>query len=88
MESNFEKAADQVLHTPEGQRLLGKKDVLGRIAASPDGQRVKAMMEQDGKLAKAMETGDTAALRDAISGILKTEEGARLAAQLGGLMKK
>ena len=46
------------------------------------------MLEQNAAVSSAMESGNMQALSQAISGILKTEEGARLAAQLSSIMQK
>jgi hypothetical protein len=67
--------------------LLAKKEVLEQLATSSDGQKVKSMIDPDGALQSAYQRGDIAAMQRAVEGILNTEEGARLAKQLGDIMK-
>ncbi len=84
---NWANKAQEYLNTEKGKKLMGKKDDIARIADSPDGQRVKNMLEKNGGLDRAIESGDTAAVQAAIRNILNTKEGARLAQQLKDLMK-
>jgi len=88
MNLEWDNTAESLLKSQQGQLLMNHKETIGRIAASGDGQKVKAMMEGNKDIEAAMTSGDVQALGRALSGILKTEEGARLAAQLGGLMQK
>ena len=67
--------------------LSSKKDELEKLANSAEGQKVKAMMDPDGSIQAAYEKGDMESVRRAVTGILKTEEGARLAKQLSDLFK-
>jgi hypothetical protein len=88
MALDLNKMSDDFLKTPVGAKLAGKKDELGRLIASPVGQKVKEMLSGDEKnVMAAIENGDTAALQKTLSGILKTEEGSRLAEQLLKLME-
>jgi len=88
MKNSWDNATEAMLNTEAGQQLLKNKKAISEIAASGDGQRVKSMLEQNAAVSSAMESGNMQALSQAISGILKTEEGARLAAQLSSIMHK
>ena len=88
MKQEWENKAETLLNSQQAQQLLKQKDAIGQIASSGDGQKVKAMMEGNSAVSDALAAGDMNALRSALTGILKTEEGARLAAQLGNLMQK
>ena len=87
MENRLNLNAEALLNTKEGQNLLKNKGAITQLASSAEGQKVKAMMEGNAAVSAAMAAGDVQALGKAISGILQTEEGARLAAQLGSLMQ-
>ena len=83
---DFKKVADEFLNSPAGSKL--KKDELGKLMGSEDGQKIKKMLESDGTdLMGAVRKGDMDTLKNALSGILKTEEGARLAEQITKMMK-
>ena len=61
---------------------------LNALGASADGQKVKALLGDERKLAEAVRTGDTAALKGAMETVLRSEEGRRLLQQLSALMGK
>ncbi len=86
MKQNQARNLDQ-LTAMAGEAMGQNKETLSAIAASQDGAKVKAMMEGDPAIANALQTGDTEALRQAVTGILQTKEGARLAQQLGSMLK-
>ena len=68
-------------------RRRGKTEGIRALADSADGQRLGSMI--DGKEAeRALRTGDSAALQQLLRGVLGTDEGRRLAAQLQSLMEK
>ena len=68
-------------------RRRGKTEGIRALADSADGQRLGSMI--DGKEAEhALRTGDSAALQQLLRGVLGTDEGRRLAAQLQSLMEK
>jgi len=61
---------------------------LGRIVGSSDGQKVKAIMEQDAdKLKEAVKSGDMATLKQTFDGLMNTKEGARLIGEIQKMMK-
>ena len=62
---------------------------LGRIAGSSDGQKVKAIMEQDAdKLKEAVKSGDMTTLKQTFDTLMQTQEGARLIGEIQKMMKK
>lgn len=63
----------------------GKKDALQRLAASEDGRRLSGMIDADAAQ-KALQSGDSARLRQLLRGVLSTDEGRRLAADIQSLM--
>ncbi len=85
MENDFTKKAEQFLSGEEGRRVAGKKAEIERIAASGDGRRVKAMLEDAG-FEDAVRRGDTAALRDAMGAVMRTDSGRQLIGRLRELM--
>lgn len=87
MDNDLTKQAEKFLSGEEGRRVAGKKAEIERIAASRDGERVKAMLQRSG-FEDAVRRGDTAALRDALSGVMKTDSGKQLISQLQELMGK
>jgi hypothetical protein len=78
--------AEALLDAADARRLTEKKDELERLANSTDGRRVRDKLDGAG-IAKAFEQGDMQTVTGAISGILETPEGARLAQALRELMK-
>jgi len=71
------------------QIVASKAGDLGRIVSSSDGQKVKAIMEQDaGKLKQAVQSGDMATLKQTFDGLMQTQEGARLIGEIQKMMKK
>ncbi len=87
MQSDLKSAADQFLAGEDGQRLSRKKEDLKRLAASADGEKVRSMLEKGG-FEDAVRRGDTGALKNAVSDIMKTDSGARLMRELQALMGK
>ena len=72
-----------------GEFAAARAEDLGRIVGSKDGQKVKAIMEQDAnRLKQAVQSGDTVTLKQAFDKLMQTEEGARLIGQIQGIMKK
>lgn len=87
MAMDFNKAADDFLKTDAGSKLSGKKEEIGKLIDSPEGQTVRNMLSGDeATIMSAMENGDMDVLKKTLSGILKTEEGSRLAEQLLKMM--
>ena len=88
MRNGLNQTAEGFLNSQTGEHLLENKDAISQLASSAEGQKVKAMMEEDAAVSAAIASGDIQALGKAISGILQTAEGAKLASQLGSLMQK
>lgn len=87
MALDLNKMSDDFLNTPAGAKLVGKKEELGKLIGSPEGQKVKDMLSGNEKnVMAAIENGDMAVLQKTLSGILKTEECSRLAEQLLKMM--
>ena len=64
----------------------GKTKELRALAESEDGAKLSAMLDADA-LSKAAKSGDSAALRRMLGGVLRTEEGRRLAENIRKLME-
>ncbi len=87
MAIDLDKVSNDFLNTPAGAKLSGKKEELGKLIDSPEGQKVKDMLSGDeANVMAAIENGDMAVLKKTLSNILKTEEGSRLAEQLLKMM--
>ena len=72
-----------------GEVVASKAGDLGRIVGSTDGQKVKAIMEQDAdRLKQAMQSGDLGALKQTFDHLMRTEEGSRLIGEIQKMMKK
>ena len=87
MEKDLQKAAEKFLSGEDGKKIAGKKGEIERLAASRDGEQVRAQLQRNG-FEDAVKKGDTEAMKNAISSVLKTEEGARLMRQLQSMMGK
>ena len=64
----------------------GKTGELRALAESEDGAKLSAMLDAE-KLSAAAKSGDSAALRQMLGGVLRTEEGKRLAENIRRLME-
>jgi hypothetical protein len=85
MEKDISSFARQLLGEEGSKAVSGKSAELEKLADSPDGQKVKQMLESSGELESAIASSDTDALKKALSNVLKTQEGMRLASQLGSM---
>lgn len=85
MQSDLKNAADKFLAGDGGKEISRKKDDLQRLAASADGERVRSLLERGG-FEDAVRRGDTLAVKNAVSDIMKTESGARFMRELQALM--
>ncbi len=59
----------------------GRSEALMKLAESPDGKAVSRLVDA-GSLSRAAKSGDTAALKEILRGVLSTDEGRRLAEEL------
>ena len=64
----------------------GKAEELRRLADSPDGRALNAMVDA-AALAKAVASGDKNAMQGILRQVLNTDEGRRIAKQLSDVMK-
>ena len=62
--------------------------LLRRIGESREGEKLRAALGNEDALAEAVRKGDKAALQEALSRLLATEEGRRLFRELGSMMGK
>ncbi|MBO4330952.1 MAG: hypothetical protein J5827_02635 [Oscillospiraceae bacterium] len=85
MSGDYRKLAGSLMG---GGALEQNADTIQKLADSPDGRKVKALIGDEGRLASAVENGDTEALKSMMRSILGTAEGARLAEKLTGLLKQ
>ena len=70
------------------EKIKAKAQDIERLASGKDGKAVEALFAQNSQmLTKALEQGDTAAMKKALEKILNTESGARVVEQLSGLLK-
>ena len=65
----------------------GKADKVRAIADSKDGQRLLQKLDTD-KVERAVQSGDSEALRSILMDVLRTGEGRRIAQQLEQTMKE
>ena len=69
------------------EAIAGREDGLKKLAGSGAGMKVGRMVGADEEFKKALERGDTEAVKKRISALLATKEGAELASRLSELMK-
>ena len=65
----------------------GKAEDIKRLAQSEESRTLAGMIDA-GKVQQAAKNGDTDALRDMLSSVLKTQEGQRLAESVRKMMEK
>ena len=85
--NGYENVPKDLLSPGNRAKLESKKGEIMAIAESSDGKKVKEILDKNGSIEKALEAGDMNAVKSAITGILNTESGARLAKQLSDLLK-
>ena len=64
----------------------GKTADIKRLAESEDGKKLRSMVDAE-KLQQAAKAGDSKALHELLSGVLRTDEGKRLAESIQKLLK-
>ena len=67
-------------------RESGKEDQVRAIAQSKDGQKLMQRLDAD-RVERAVQQGDSEALRGILAEVLRTSEGRRIAKQLEETMK-
>ena len=88
MEKDISSLAQQMLGEDGSKAISGKSSELERLANSPDGQKVKQMLDSSGGIENALSSGDAESLKKALGSVLKTKEGMRLASQLSDMFNK
>lgn len=89
MNREFEKMAQELLNSPAASKLAGRKSELEKLMQSREGRTVQSMIQgQEQQLMQAMSRGDMETLRNTVTKILQTQEGARLAEQIMKMMQK
>lgn len=86
MKQTPEKGAESLLTEDRARSLQANAGSIQKLAESADGKKVRKLLGDEGKAAKALETGDAAELRRIMERVLSTEEGRRLAGQLKDLL--
>ena len=82
------KAPSDFLSPEESAMLSEKKDDIEKLITTPEGQRVKEMIDKnEDSLKKAIEKGDVDTIKNAVSSIMKTDEGLKLADQIMKMLK-
>jgi hypothetical protein len=87
MPTDYEKLAFELMNKNGLNNLTKNADALKKLADSPDAKKIKSIIGDEGKMTSALMSGDTAALQEIVKSVLSTEEGARLAEQLKGMLK-
>lgn len=75
-----------LLTEDRARALQANAGSLQKLAESPDGKKVRELLGDEQKAAKALETGNAAELRQIMERVLSTEEGRRLADRLKDLL--
>ena len=86
MKQTPEKGAESLLTEDRARSLQANAGSIQKLAESVDGKKVRKLLGDEGKAAKALETGDAAELKRIMERVLSTEEGRRLAGQLKDLL--
>ena len=81
-----ENGAGNLLTEEQTRSLKANAGNLQKLAESADGKKVRKLLGDEKKAAKALETGDAAELKQIMERVLSTEEGRRLAGQLKDLL--
>ncbi|MDR3311347.1 MAG: hypothetical protein LBS90_08395 [Oscillospiraceae bacterium] len=84
---DINRQAADFLGSPEGRKLSEHKDELEQLVQGEDGRRVRELINAE-SVRKAAQTGDVEALKGAVSSLLATPEGARLAGRLRDIMER
>jgi len=87
MPNDYEKLAGELLGKEGLDTLAANADALKKLAASPDGRKVKSLIGDQKKMTDALSKGDAETLQNIVRSVLSTEEGVRLAEQLKNMFK-
>ena len=86
-EFDLNRQIKNLMDTPSGKKLSEKQGDLQKMADSPDGVKVKEMLNSSVNMEEALKSGNMDALKAALGKVLQTEEGQRLAKNLSSMMK-
>ena len=86
MTQELEKMAGALLNGEKAAALKENSQSIQKLAQSPDGKKVRALLGDEKQVAKALEQGNGEELKKLMTKVLSTEEGRRLAEQLKGLI--
>lgn len=87
MSKDLQSIAEQLMGKDSAGALSANADSIRRLAQSKDGQKVRQLIGDEQKVADAVASGDTEAMKEIVRTVLGTAEGARLARQLTDLLK-
>jgi hypothetical protein len=85
MDNDLQRTAEKFMSTADGKKLADKKEDIEKLASSKDGETVKAILQRGG-FEDAVKSGDTDAIKSAISKVVSTDAGSRLLQQLQQMM--
>ena len=86
MKQSSENGAGSLLTEDRARSLQANAGNIQKLAESEDGKKVRKLLGDEKKAARALETGDAAELKQIMERVLSTEEGRRLAGQLKDLL--
>ena len=83
---------DEILHTPQAEKIMGNSEKLGHLMAAPETQKIMEMLNRTsgGNLEQAAGNaakGDTAQLMAAIKQLMQNPEASQLIQQMKNKMK-
>lgn len=83
---------DEILHTPQAEKIMGNRDKLGHLMASPETQKIMEMLNQSSggnleQVAGNAAKGDTTQLMNAIQQLMQNPEASQLIQQMKNKMK-
>ena len=88
MAFDVNKAPTDFLSPEKSAMLSEKKDDIEKLITTPEGQKVKEMIDKnEDSLKKAIEKGDVDTIKNTVSSIMKTDEGLKLADQIMKMIK-
>ena len=87
MDNCFGKNAGDLFNSSQAAEIAKHEKELRELANTHDGMKVMSLLQKDEGIQSAVSSGDLEALSSAMSTILQTEEGKRLAKQLSEMFK-
>lgn len=86
MARELENMTGGFLDEDKAQALKANAGSIQKLAESADGKKVRRLLGDEKKVARALENGDAAELKQLMERVLSTDEGRRLAGQLKDLL--